>query len=295
MIALSLVRRPQGPVAEPRTWPVPAEGLTIGRAAECGLVLPDLLRMVSRQHARVLWRDRQPWLCCLSANAPVWVNQAVIQQGGEIALRAGDRVRIGAFELLVEALPETPPDAAAPLPMAPPVPPVRRRLDDWFDLETASDPLGPGSPLPEIDELPRPPPARRAAPDAAAAARSAAAEALRDAHGDLSIHHPAVMAGMRAAVFELFERLGPEAVVEEQGQPTGWARWLPVLHEAALWRRHRQRHQRLQLSLDDDFEAVFGRQFKRACEARSRGLAPAGPPDQASEASEASEAPPRRG
>jgi type VI secretion system FHA domain protein len=100
--------------------------------------------------------------------------------------------------------------------------------------------------------------------------------ALRDAHRDLLVHQVAMVAGMRAAVFELFSRLGPDAVEKAEGPAHGLA-VLPLLHEAALWRRHRAQHADLIEHLDDDFDAIFGREFLRAYEAQSRIQADADP------------------
>jgi type VI secretion system FHA domain protein len=99
--------------------------------------------------------------------------------------------------------------------------------------------------------------------------------ALHDAHRDLLVHQVAMMAGMRAAVFELFSRLGPEAAESAEGPPHGASR-LPWVRTAALWERHRKQHAQLLENLDDDFEAIFGREFLRAYEAQSRADADAG-------------------
>jgi predicted component of type VI protein secretion system len=79
-----------------------------------------------------------------------------------------------------------------------------------------------------------------------------------------------MVAGMRAAVFELISRFGPQAIEAQQGAPKGLARYLPALHQAALWQRHHEQHAHLVANLDDDFEAVFGREFLRAYEAQSQ-------------------------
>ena len=52
--------------------------------------------------------------------------------------------------------------------------------------------------------------------------------ALHDAHHDLLVHQVAMVAGMRAAVFELFSRLGPEAAESGEGPAHGLSR-LPLL------------------------------------------------------------------
>jgi type VI secretion system FHA domain protein len=101
-------------------------------------------------------------------------------------------------------------------------------------------------------------------------------DAVHDAHCDLRVHQLAMVAGMRAAVFELISRLGPEATERAEGPPRGLARHFPLLRDAALWRRHRHGHAQLLENLDDTFEVVFGREFLRAYEAQSRSVLDAG-------------------
>ena len=95
-------------------------------------------------------------------------------------------------------------------------------------------------------------------------------EALKDAHDDLQVHQLAMVAGMRAAVFELISRLGPGALEAGEAPAGGLGRLFPDAHDAALWRRHREQHAHLLAHFDDDFEAVFGREFVRAYEEQAR-------------------------
>jgi type VI secretion system FHA domain protein len=388
VIALRVTRRPGATEADAAALPLPAGGLTIGRADDCGLVLADPLRLVSRQHAQVIADGDAARVRCVSSR-PLWVNDVQLDPGGERAVRVGDRLRIGRFELAVEPV-------AAMVEQ-------RSRLERWFDLDGAPDPLGDQSPLPALapeaeaviaamgswptsrhvvrpaPPPPAPPPVaqvaaapstpapstpapRRAArrPDGPAELRElgaafargaglpaevtvtpewmehvgallrATAEgtlallqsravakrhmraegthiaprqnnplkfspdateavtrmlhreaspgfldpvaALHDAHRDLLVHQVAMVAGMRAAVFELFTRLGPEAAEDAQGPARGLSRLRP-LREAALWRRHCLQHAQLLEHLDDDFESIFGREFLRAYEAQSRAKA----------------------
>lgn len=397
VIALRVTRRPGSSEPDATALALPPEGLTIGRSDDCGLVLADPLRLVSRQHAQVIALGDAARIRCVSSNAPLWVNDTQLDPGGDRALSVGDRLRIGRFELAVEPVAAT---AAQ-----------RSRLERWFDLDGAPDPLAAESPLPALapspeaaatsavvswqtsrhvvrtGELtapsepiapsvpsppPRPPaplspapgtasPARRVArrsadvsPElrelAAAFARGAGlgpeqapltpewmehlgallrataegtlallqsravakrhmraegthitprqnnplkfspdatealtrmlqrdaspgfldpVAALHDAHHDLLVHQVAMVAGMRAAVFELFSRLGPEAAESAQGPAHGMSR-VPLLRAAALWQRHCKQHAQLLEHLDDDFETIFGREFLRAYEAQSR-------------------------
>ncbi|MEJ8853286.1 type VI secretion system-associated FHA domain protein TagH [Variovorax robiniae] len=419
MIALRVTRRPGATVPDETALALPAKGLVIGRSVECGLVLADPLRMVSRQHAMVVAVGEGARVRCVSGHSPLWVNGTQVAPGGELPLAIGDRMRVGAFELAVETV-ATP---AAP----------RARLDRWFDLESVNDPLASASPLPVAPSTPEgsspvapprasaptpamppplatpvdapsdnavvswqtsrlfvrtvspanlraaatppappppPPPPRAAAPVAAArpappsaprspelhelaeafrrgagldadvapmtpewmehlgallretaegtlallksrsvAKRQMRAEgtviaprqnnplkfspnatealtrmlqrepspgfldpvaALHDAHHDLLVHQVAMVAGMRAAVFELFSRMSPEAAETMEGPAHGMTRRLPSLRAAALWQRHCQQHAQLLEHLDDDFETIFGREFVRAYEAQSR-------------------------
>jgi type VI secretion system FHA domain protein len=455
MMILRLVRRPDGVPAGLSECVLQAAGSTIGRAPDCDLVLDDPLRLVSRRHAWIVPQgDGSAKVRCISTSAPLLVNGESLEPGGERLVGIGDRIRIGGFEVLLDpaepaglatsaapVMPDIPlsspspvvataaasPVAAVPTASAPaalvPEAPERRRIDRWFDLDTAADPLGAGSPLPAADEgapapvrapravvpptgaapapaaaltgaaqaaamplpgrakaspvaaprpaatpMPRPAPEARTptpvraarhagtaddtealrqaflrgarldpslaldlgpawmehvgallrlatdgtvdllrsravakrgmraegtriaarennllkfTPDSAEALRLMLslesrpgfldpADAMRDAQEDLQLHQLAMVAGMRAAVFDLISRLGPEAVEQEQGPPQGLARWSAVLRDAALWRRHCHMHARLLENLDDTFEAIFGREFVRAYEAQAR-------------------------
>ncbi|WP_076998129.1 type VI secretion system-associated FHA domain protein TagH [Variovorax sp. KK3] len=137
MIALRVTRRPGGTEPDDEALPMPPEGLTIGRSDDCGLVLADPLRLVSRQHAQVVMAGEGAQLRCISSTSPLWVNGQQLDPGGERALQLGDRLRIGGFELAVEPLVTT---TSA----------QRSRLDRWFDLDDAPDVLADGSALPAL-------------------------------------------------------------------------------------------------------------------------------------------------
>ncbi|HSW17419.1 MAG TPA: FHA domain-containing protein, partial [Ramlibacter sp.] len=135
MIALRVTRRPGATEPDATALAVPADGLTIGRSVDCGLVLADPLRLVSREHAQVTLAGEAARIRCASSSAALWVNDIQVASGQDRPLAVGDRVRIGGFELAVE------PAAAAV---------QRSRLDRWFDLDGAPDPLSDESPLPAL-------------------------------------------------------------------------------------------------------------------------------------------------
>jgi type VI secretion system FHA domain protein len=139
VIALRVTRRPGATEPDATAIALQPEGLTIGRSDDCDLVLADPLRLVSRQHALVIGDAQAARVRCISSR-PLWVNDVQLEPGGEQALVVGDRLRIGRFELAVE------PAAAAAA--------QRSRLDRWFDLDGALDPLAADSPLPALASAP---------------------------------------------------------------------------------------------------------------------------------------------
>lgn len=183
MIALRILQRPDGAPGGPTLHAISTAGATIGRALDCDIVLDDPTRLVSRRHAWIASDGQgQAQLRCLSTISPLTVNEERLPASQERVLRAGDRVRIGGFELAIESLeasataprvdpyaptmlvtpdrPGTrPASSPATRPVIHPVPPVLRpappvpaaRLDRWFDLDTVPDPLGPDSPLPALN------------------------------------------------------------------------------------------------------------------------------------------------
>jgi len=88
-----------------------------------------------------------------------------------------------------------------------------------------------------------------------------------------------MIAGMRAAVFDLISRLGGDAIEQAEGPPSALFKRFSLFHDAALWRRYGEVHARLVANLDDTFESVFGREFLRAYEAQSASSPAPGPAD----------------
>jgi ABC-type multidrug transport system ATPase subunit/pSer/pThr/pTyr-binding forkhead associated (FHA) protein len=88
------------------TWVYAVKGqpITLGRAADSTIVLDD--PQVSRHHARIEWRNSQPYLIDLgSANGTV-VNGATVPADTPHPIQGGDRVQIGDFQLS-PSLPQT--------------------------------------------------------------------------------------------------------------------------------------------------------------------------------------------
>jgi len=116
-------------------------GGTLGRAADATLVLPDPARTISRRHARIVFRLGR-WFIGPEGNASLSVNGRVVGAGEEVALAAGDIVRIGGFVIEVRA---ASPAEAADHPFADLPPSAPDSLDTLFGLDHG--PVAPDSPL----------------------------------------------------------------------------------------------------------------------------------------------------
>jgi len=80
-------------------------GGTVGRAAQCDLILPDETNLVSRRHFEVVYRDGAFEAVDLSANG-LFLNGAAepVGNGNAARLKQGDRLGVGDYELTVERL-----------------------------------------------------------------------------------------------------------------------------------------------------------------------------------------------
>ena len=89
-------------LGEQRTRVFGVNGGTIGRAPDNDWVLPDAGRLVSGHHCEIEYRSGTYWLRDTSTNG-VFVNDAEmpVSSSGPLALRDGDRLRIGDYELIV--------------------------------------------------------------------------------------------------------------------------------------------------------------------------------------------------
>jgi type VI secretion system protein len=84
-----------------RTFSV--HGGSIGRASDNDWILPDPDRYVSGHHARIEYRAGQYWLMDTSSNG-TYLNDSSspISEGGPHALKDGDRLRLGDYEIAVD-------------------------------------------------------------------------------------------------------------------------------------------------------------------------------------------------
>ncbi|MDM0044970.1 type VI secretion system-associated FHA domain protein TagH [Variovorax dokdonensis] len=93
-------------------------GGTIGRAPSNTLVLDDPDRTVSRIHAQVEMREGQFVIIDRGSN-PLQLNGRPLGAGNEARLNPGDRLGIGGFELVAQAVPEVQADGGARMQVTP--------------------------------------------------------------------------------------------------------------------------------------------------------------------------------
>jgi type VI secretion system protein len=81
-----------------RTLTTHAVTVTIGRGADCTLVLADPRRTISRVQARIDWRDGQCVLTDTGSN-PMLVNGRIVDASREAVLHDADTLRIGDYRI----------------------------------------------------------------------------------------------------------------------------------------------------------------------------------------------------
>jgi len=121
-----------------RAVPFAGADLTVGRAPDSGLLLPD--RDVSRRHARLQRTNGAVWVEDLGSANGTRVNGQPI--AGRRRIGPGDLVQIGSFDLAVEGADAERPEAAAPAPpplpgAPPPEPSAAARLRPALALSAA--------------------------------------------------------------------------------------------------------------------------------------------------------------
>lgn len=96
-------------------------------------------------------------------------------------------------------------------------------------------------------------------------------EATREAFDDIKAHEMAVMAGVQTALLGLLKRFEP-AALEGRLQPGMIDSLLPIARKARFWETFCTIYRDIAREAQDDFNAVFGREFARAYDAQSQKL-----------------------
>lgn len=88
--------------------------------------------------------------------------------------------------------------------------------------------------------------------------------AMKDAYDDLRSHQFGFMAGMRAALAGVLERFDPDQLERRLMQKTLFDSLLPKNRKAKLWDLFSELYADLSKEAEDDFYALFGKEFLRA-------------------------------
>ncbi len=94
-------------------------------------------------------------------------------------------------------------------------------------------------------------------------------QAMKDAHDDLRAHQFGFMAGMRAALAGVLERFDPQTLEQRlTTQKNMMDALFPMNHRAKLWDLFIERYSDISREAEEDFHALFGKEFLRAYEAQ---------------------------
>jgi FHA domain-containing protein len=93
-------------------------------------------------------------------------------------------------------------------------------------------------------------------------------DAMRDAYNDLRSHQFGFMAGMRAALAGVLTRFDPAQLEQRLTGKSMLSSILPSGRRAKLWELYEQLYRDISREAEDDFQALFGKEFLRAYEAQ---------------------------
>jgi len=96
--------------------------------------------------------------------------------------------------------------------------------------------------------------------------------AMKDAYDDLRAHQLGFLAGMRAAVEEVLARFAPQELAKRLTEQSMLDDLLPMNRKAKLWDLFLERHAAISGEAREDFNAAFGKAFRRAYEAQVKRL-----------------------
>jgi type VI secretion system FHA domain protein len=96
--------------------------------------------------------------------------------------------------------------------------------------------------------------------------------AMKDAYDDLRAHQLGFLAGMRAALEEVLARFAPQELAKRVTEQSMLDDLLPMNRKAKLWDLFLERHAAISGEAREDFNAAFGKAFRRAYEAQVKQL-----------------------
>jgi FHA domain-containing protein len=104
-------------------------------------------------------------------------------------------------------------------------------------------------------------------------------EAMQDAYQDLRAHQLGVVAGTRAAMAAVLDRINPEQLQKKQSRNRSFFdAILPARYKAKLWDSYADLFAAIRLEAQDDFQTLFGKAFLNAYEVESERIKNDGAP-----------------
>jgi type VI secretion system FHA domain protein len=96
--------------------------------------------------------------------------------------------------------------------------------------------------------------------------------AMKDAYDDLRAHQLGFLAGMRAALEEVLARFSPQELGKRLTDASFLDDLLPMNRKGKLWDQFVERYAAISSEAREDFNAAFGKAFRRAYEAQVKSL-----------------------
>jgi type VI secretion system FHA domain protein len=96
--------------------------------------------------------------------------------------------------------------------------------------------------------------------------------AMKDAYDDLRAHQLGFLAGMRAALEGVLARFSPQELGKRLTGQSFLDELLPMNRKAKLWDQFVERYAAISSEAREDFNAAFGKAFRRAYEAQVKSL-----------------------
>ncbi len=98
---------------------------------------------------------------------------------------------------------------------------------------------------------------------------------LADARGSLRTHQEGFVAGMRAALTAVLARFDPAKLEERLSESSSGGSFLPMNNKAKLWNMYEELYGEIAKEAETDFHFLFGEEFLRAYQAKTRAAAAA--------------------